>query len=132
MKYMLDTNICIYIIKKKPPEVIKKILKHDPTEICISVITYSELMYGAEKSEFPERNKAAITLFLSSLSIMQYDNCAAKEYGRIHSDLEKQGKIIGGMDMLIASHAKSQDLTLVTNNTREFCCVKNLKVEDWT
>lgn len=132
MKYMLDTNICIYIIKNKPPEVIKNFLKHDPAEICISVITYSELMYGAEKSEFPERNKAAITLFLSSLSIMKYDNCAANEYGKIRADLEKQGKIIGGMDILIASHAKSQGLILVTNNTREFCRVKNLKVEDWT
>ena len=132
MKYMLDTNICIFVIKKKPLQVIKNILMQDANELCISSITYGELMFGAEKSQRVEQNKLAITLFLSAIQILPFDSSAAEEYGKIRSSLEKAGTPIGSMDMLIASHAKSEDLTLVTNNTREFLRVKNLKVEDWT
>lgn len=132
MKYMLDTNICIYAIKHKPPEVIKNFLKHNPDEMCISSITYSELMHGVEKSQAVERNRMAITLFLSSIAILSFDSYAAEEYGKIRADLEKKGTPIGPMDMLIASHARAEGLTLVTNNTREFFRVKDLKIEDWT
>ena len=129
---MLDTNICIYAIKHKPPEVIKNFLSHDPDDLCISSITYAELMHGVEKSMAIEKNRVAITMFLSPISILDFDVYAAEEYGRIRADLERKGTPIGPMDMLIAAHAKSEDLILVTNNTREFERVNDLTVEDWT
>ena len=132
MKYMLDTNICIYAIKHKPPEVIKNFLSHDPDDLCISSITYAELMHGVEKSMAIEKNRVAITMFLSPISILDFDVYAAEEYGRIRADLVRKGTPIGPMDMLIAAHAKSEDLILVTNNTREFERVNDLTVEDWT
>ena len=132
MKYMLDTNICIYTIKHKPPEVIKAFLCHEPDDMCISSITYGELMHGVEKSQAVERNRAAITLFLSAISILPFDSDAAEEYGAVRADLERNGTPIGPMDMLIAGHARSRGLILVTNNTREFFRVNELEVEDWT
>ena len=132
MKYMLDTTICIYTIKHKPPEVIKAFLCHEPDDMCISSITYGELMHGVEKSQAVERNRAAITLFLSAISILPFDSDAAEEYGAVRADLERKGTPIGPMDMLIAGHARSRGLILVTNNTREFFRVNELEVEDWT
>ena len=129
---MLDTNICIYTIKYKPPEVIKAFLCHEPDDMCISSITYGELMHGVEKSQAVERNRAAITLFLSAISILPFDSDAAEEYGAVRADLERKGTPIGPMDMLIAGHARSRGLILVTNNTREFFRVNELEVEDWT
>ena len=132
MKYMLDTNICIYAIKNKPPEVIKNFLAHNPDDICISSITYAELMHGVEKSQAVERNRMAITLFLSSISILPFGAQAAEEYGKVRADLKKIGTPIGPMDELIAGHARSEHLILVANNTREFFRVPDLEVEDWT
>lgn len=132
MKYMLDTNICIYAIKHKPDIVIKKFLSHDPEEICISAITYAELMHGVEKSMAVEKNRVAMSLFLSPITILQFDERAAEEYGRIKAELEKKGIPIGPMDTLIAGHARSSGLILVTNNTGEFSRVTGLAVEDWT
>lgn len=132
MKYMLDTNICIYAIKHKPAEVINNFLEHNPDDMCISSITYGELMHGVEKSQAIERNRAAITLFLSAIAILTFDSRAAEEYGRVRAELEKSGTPIGPMDTLIAGHAKSEGLILVTNNTREFMRVRGLRVEDWT
>lgn len=132
MKYMLDTNICIYVMKNRPNNVIKKFLSHDPEELCISAITYAELMHGVEKSMAVERNRIALSLFLSPITIIDFDMRAAEEYGKIRSDLEKRGTPIGPMDTLIAGHAKSRDLILVTNNTKEFDRVVGLSVEDWT
>ena len=132
MKYMLDTNICIYTIKHKPPEVIKNFLRHNPDEMCISSITYAELMHGVEKSQAVERNRMAITLFLSAITILPFNQYAAEEYGKVHAELERNGTPIGPMDMLIAGHARAEELVLVTNNTREFFRVENLEVEDWT
>ena len=132
MRYMLDTNICIYTIKHKPPEVIQRFLSHDPSELCISSITYAELMHGVEKSMAAERNRIAITMFLSPISVLNFDTYAAEEYGKIRADLERKGIPIGPMDILIAAHAKAEDLILVTNNTREFERVEDLDVEDWT
>lgn len=131
MKYMLDTNICIYVIKKMPPRVIKRFLEHDAGEICVSAITCAELMHGVEKSQAKERNRVAYMLFMSALSVLDFDAAAAQEYGRIRADLEMRGTPIGPMDMLIAAHAKSQGLTLVTNNTREFLRVDGLSLENW-
>lgn len=111
---------------------IQNFLKHDPEEMCISVITYAELMHGVEKSQTIERNRVAITLFLSSISILEFDHHAAEEYGKIRAELERNGTPIGPMDMLIAGHARSEQLILVTNNTREFNRVEDLEIEDWT
>ncbi|MCM1049664.1 MAG: type II toxin-antitoxin system VapC family toxin [Clostridiales bacterium] len=132
MKYMLDTNICIYAIKHKPDTVIREFLSHDPEELCISAITYAELMHGVEKSMAVEKNRIAMSLFLSPITVLQFDELAAEEYGRIKAELEKKGTPIGPMDTLIASHAKSRGLIIVTNNTREFNRVAGLTVEDWT
>ena len=125
MKYMLDTNICIYAIKQEPEVVLQKIL-------CISSITYAELMHGVEKSQAKDKNRLALTLLLSPIEIVDFDSHAAEEYGKIKADLQSQGKIIGPMDLLIASHAKSKGLTIVTNNTKEFKRVNHLNVEDWS
>ena len=132
MRYMLDTNICIYTIKHKPPKVIQRFLSYDPSELCISSITYAELMHGVEKSMAAERNRIAITMFLSPISVLNFDTYAAEEYGKIRADLERKGTPIGPMDILIAAHAKAEDLILVTNNTRKFERVEDLEVEDWT
>lgn len=132
MKYMLDTNICIYCIKKKPPEVINKFLQYDPEDICISSITYGELMHGVEKSQAVEKNRLALALFLSPIQILPFDAEASEAYGKIRADLERKGTPIGPMDMLIAGHAQAENLVLVTNNIREFIRVSNLRLEDWT
>ena len=132
MKYMLDTNICIYAIKHKPEIVIKRFLAHNPDEMCISAITYGELMHGVEKSQSTEKNRIALALFLAPITILEFGAEAAEEYGRIRADLEKKGTPIGSMDLLIAAHAKAEQLIIVTNNTREFKRVEGLPVEDWT
>ena len=132
MKYMLDTNICIYAIKHKTEAVIKNFLSHMPEEMCISAITYAELMYGVEKSMAIEKNRIALSLFLSPLTILEFQASAAEEYGKVRAELESKGMPIGPMDLLIAGHARSEGLILVTNNTREFCRVEGLVVEDWT
>ena len=131
MKLMLDTNICIHIIRRKPPEVLALFKAYTPGDVCISAITLAELEYGAEKSAFPEKNKLALALFLSGIAILPFDEAASAEYGRIRASLEKAGTPIGANDLLIAAHAKSLGLTLVTNNAREFCRVEGLQVENW-
>ncbi len=131
MKYMLDTNICIYLIKKKPLNVLQKIAKIDINDVGISSITLSELEYGVEKSSNPTRNRIALLEFISMLEIYNYDDKAAIEYGKIRTYLEKKGLIIGSLDMLIAAHAKSLRLVLVTNNENEFKRVQGLKIENW-
>lgn len=130
MKYMLDTNICIFTIKKDM-NVLSKLKNIDFKEICISSITLSELEYGAAKSMYYEKNKKALQDFIYYFSVLPFDSDAAYEYGKIRAALEKKGSPIGCMDMLIASYAKSQNLTLVTNNTREFSKINHLKLEDW-
>lgn len=131
MRYMLDTNICIYAIKHKPEAVIRNFMLHDPNEMCISSITYAELMHGVEKSKAVEKNRLAMSLFLSPLTILDFDSDAAEEYGKVRADLEQKGTPIGPMDMLIAGHARSKGLIVVTNNTREFMRVEGLRLEDW-
>lgn len=131
MKYMLDTNICIYVIKHKPQEAIRRFLEHDPFDICVSAITYAEMMHGVEKSAAKERNRLACMAFMSAITVLGFNSRAAEEYGRIRAELETQGTPIGPMDMLIAAHAASENLVLVTNNTREFERVKGLMLENW-
>lgn len=131
MKFLLDTNICIYIIKKKPPEVLEEFNEYTFTDIAISSITVAELEFGVQKSQYPGKNKEALEQFLLPLVIVDFDYNAAIVYGKIRSDLEAQGKPMGPLDNLIAAHALSMGLTLVTNNTREFSRVPNLKVVNW-
>ena len=132
MKYMLDTNICIYIIKKNPPQVFKKFSTFTKDDVCISSITLAELEYGIRKSNNPTKNKLTWMLFLAEMKIFPFDEAAATEYGEIRASLERRGTPIGGNDLLIAAHARSLGLTLVTNNIREFERVYDLQVENWT
>ncbi len=129
--YLLDTNICIYTINKKPVEVLSKLKKKASKDIYISSITVAELEYGAEKSNYPERNKVALVEFLSLFQILYFTDGDAFYYGKIRSNLEKRSRIIGTMDMLIASQALFHDLILVTNNTKEFERIENIKLENW-
>ena len=128
---MLDTNICIYIIKHQPEKVIRKFMEHDPDDICISAITYAELVHGVEKSQAKEKNRVALMVLLSEIQIASFDDLAAQIYGEIKADLQKKGTPIGPMDTLIAAHAKALNLTLVTNNTKEFARVDGLELENW-
>ena len=129
---MLDTNICIYTIKKKPPMVLRRFMSHNSEELRISSTTYAELVHGVEKSQAVDRNSLALALFLSPITILSFDDRAAEEYGKIRVDLERRGTPIGPMDTLIAGHAKAAGLILVTNNTREFQRVSDLPLEDWS
>ncbi|MBN1466322.1 type II toxin-antitoxin system VapC family toxin [candidate division KSB1 bacterium] len=131
MKYMLDTNICIYLIKKKPPQVLARLTSHKITEVCVSAITVGELEYGVAKSKYPERNKLALLQFLAPLSILPFDAKAALVFGDIRSRLELKGHPIGPYDTLIAAHARAENLILVSNNISEFARVLDLKVENW-
>jgi tRNA(fMet)-specific endonuclease VapC len=129
--FMLDTDICIYIIKKKPELVLERLKNSDVSDIGVSSITLSELEYGAAKSSQPDQNRIALIEFLVPLEILSYDDMAAKDYGEIRASLERQGTPIGSMDMLIAAHALSLNCTLVTNNEREFSRIPSLKIENW-
>jgi len=132
MKFMLDTNTCIYIIKQKSPQVLKHFKAYSVGEIGISSITLAELRFGVEKSQHVQKNQEALDAFILPLEIADFDEKAAKAYGEIRAELEKAGNPIGSMDMLIGAHALSLGLTLVTNNVREFRKIKHLKVIDWT
>jgi tRNA(fMet)-specific endonuclease VapC len=131
MKYMLDTNICIYLIKKRPKTVSHIFETCTIGDICISSVTFAELAYGVEKSPHPEKNKAALEEFVIPLEIAPFDDQAALYYGRIRANLEKKGTPIGPLDLMIAAHAEYLDITLVTNNINEFSRVPNLKIENW-
>ena len=129
--YMLDTNICIFIIKKRPKTVLEQLRKKRKKGIFISSITLAELEFGVENSEYKRENKIALMQFLVFMGIKNFDENAAKSYGKIKKELKNQSCVIGSMDLLIGAHAKSQNLILVTNNTNEFTRINGLKVEDW-
>ena len=131
IRYMLDTNACIYIIKRKPQKVITRFQQTDISQIGISSITLSELLYGVSKSSKPEQNQIALSQFVAPLEIMPYDDGAAQHYGDLRVRLEKQGTPIGSLDMLIAAHAISLDSVLITNNEKEFIRIPNLKIDNW-
>jgi len=132
MKYMLDTNICIYLIKQKPEKVLRRFKNHSIGDIGISSITLAELRFGVEKSQQIQNNRQALEEFILPLEIADFDEKAAVIYGAVRAALEKAGTPVGSMDMLIGAHALSLDLTLVTNNVREFKQIKNLNVVDWS
>ena len=132
--FLLDTNICIFIIKKKYEKVLKKLKKYRNKGLFISSITLAELEYGIENAnqEYHAKNRIALMEFLTIFEIKNFDEKASKEYGRIKKDLKDRNCLIGPFDMLIGAHAKSLKMTLVTNNIKEFERIKELKTEDWT
>ena len=131
MTYMLDTNICIYAIKKKPEKVLQRLLDHIDEGICISSITLAELEYGIKHSSNPKKNGQALIRFLAPISILPFGVAAASEYGEIRAYLRDKGTPIGPLDMLIAGHARAEGVILVTNNVREFERVPDLDIENW-
>ncbi len=131
MTYMLDTNICIYVMKKKPEKVLQRFQDELDDGICISTITLAELEYGMKHSSNPVKNEQALLRFLVPLSVLPFGTAAASEYGKIREYLQSLGTPIGPLDMLIAGHARSEGMILVTNNVREFARVPNLELENW-
>ena len=131
MIYLLDTNICIYIINKKPPAVVKRIQTKLPEQIAISSITLAELEYGIVRSRYPDRNRIALLEFLIPFMILDFDQMASVVYGWIRSFLESKGKLIVPMDLLLAAQAKSRNMILVTNNEKEFNRIDGLQTENW-
>jgi tRNA(fMet)-specific endonuclease VapC len=131
MKLMLDTNICIYIIKQRPPEVLTRFKGYVVGDIAVSSITVAELQFGVQRSQTPERNQPALDQFLLPLTVVGFDQAAAATYGQVRTSLERSGRPIGPLDTLIAAHALSLKLTLVTNNVDEFARVPGLQVVNW-
>lgn len=129
--YLLDTNVCIKFLNKRSPLLVKRLKEKDSDEIFLCSIVKAELFYGANKSNNPQRALEIQKDFCSMFHSLPFDDISADAYGRIRANLEKEGKIIGPNDLIIAAIAVANDLTLVTNNSREFSRVKGLKYEDW-
>ena len=132
MNYLLDTNIYVLLIRQKSPSILAHLTTYGIVDVGISSITAAELQYGVHKSSQVHQNQQALDQFLLPLTILPFDAAAALSYGQIRADLERRGLPIGSLDTLIAAHALSAQLTLVTNNVREFSRVAGLKIEDWT
>jgi tRNA(fMet)-specific endonuclease VapC len=131
MKHLLDTNICIYIIRRQPAAVFARFDALAPGSVGISSITYAELAYGVAKSARPAQNQLALQAFTAPLVVLPFDHAAAAAYGDVRAHLERKGTPIGPLDLQIAAHALSAGLVLVTNNTAEFRRVPKLRVENW-
>ena len=131
MKYLLDTNTCVFLMKNRP-ETVARYKQNKQLGIAISSITLSELRFGVYNSSFPERNGENLLHFLLGVEVLDYGSAASDEYGKIRAYLRRKGTPIGSMNMLIAAHAKAEVLIVVTNNTREFEKVDVLRLEDWT
>lgn len=129
--YLLDTNICVAIIRQKPPAVLQRLTQQPLGTVALSSITVAELAYGVAKSSRPSHNQAALEAFLLPFDVLDFDLQAALVLGQIRVALERQGLPIGGMDLLIGAHALSLNRTLVTHNTREFERIPNLVIDDW-
>jgi tRNA(fMet)-specific endonuclease VapC len=128
---MLDTDICIYVIKNRPVE-LRNIFNEHVEQLCISCVTFAELLFGAEKSSRLDRNLETVEGFAARLSVLPFEDTAAAHYGEIRAALERAGTPIGPYDLMIAGHARSEGLILVTNNEREFSRVDGLRVENWS
>ncbi|MCI5150137.1 MAG: type II toxin-antitoxin system VapC family toxin [Candidatus Electrothrix sp. MAN1_4] len=131
MNFLLDTCICIYLMNKRPPQVIRRFRRYQAGDIGISVITASELQYGVMKSSRKEKNQERLDAFLAPFDILPYDIEVIRAYGGIRAELEKTGQIIGSLDMLIAAQALSGNLILITNNEKEFRRIPDLRIENW-
>ena len=132
MKFLLDTNICVFVIRRKSAAVVARLEQYAAEEIGISAVTLAKLRYGADKSERPAQNHAALDAFLVPLMTVDFDADAANFYGTVRAELERRGTPIGPLDTMIAAHAICLGIPLVTNNTAEFSRVPGLQVEDWT
>jgi len=130
--YMLDTDMCSYIIKEHPESVHQRFQTLAMEQLCVSVVTYAELIYGVERSSSKRVNRPIIEDFVRHLDVMEWGTEAADQYGVIRAELEAAGTPIGAMDMMIAAHAKSIKAVLVTNNQKHFTNVKGLKIDNWT
>jgi len=130
--YLLDTNICIFAINKKTPQLINTINKKSKHDIYISSLTIAELEFGVENSQYVEKNRVALLKFISLFRILPFDDEDAVCYGKLKTKLKKKGEIIGPIDMLLAAQALSKDLIFVTNTADEFSRVDGLKIEDWS
>ncbi len=130
--YLLDTNICIFAIKKRPEIVLKRLEEKIKDGIYISSLTVAELEFGVANSQKVENNRIALLKFLSIFNILNFDDSDAVDYGRLKTDLKRQGRVIGPIDMLLAAQALNKELIFVTNNVKEFERVKGLNIEDWS
>ena len=130
-RYMLDTDTCSYIMKRSNHAVLKRLQKVPVNEVCISVVTKSELLYGIELSPRRHQDEAALSAFLNFVEVLDFPDRASAHYAATRADLKKQGTMIGANDLFIAAHARCLGLTLVTNNTQEFKRVRNLAIENW-
>ena len=128
--YMLDTNICIYVINEREVALLDKFVLN-AGEVCISSITYAELVYGVWHSQRVKQNERELAAFVKDLTVIAFDQAAGDHYGEVRATLAKRGELIGANDLLIAGHARSVDATLVTNNEREFRRIPRLSVENW-
>lgn len=131
MRYLLDTNTCIYIIKRSPEQVMLRFKRLRVGDVGVSAITVCELQYGVSNSSQPERNQRALTEFLGPLEVLDFPAAASTTYGEIRASLRRSGKPIGSYDLLLAAHALHDNLILVTNNIREFARVPDLRLENW-
>lgn len=131
MRYLLDTNICIYALNRRSPEVLEKLKAIGRKAVALSVITVLELRHGAHKSQHPRKTHSKLDSFLSPMRILPFDEQAASEAAKLRAHLDLQGQPIGDLDSLIAGHALAQDLILVSNNLREFDRVPDLRTENW-
>ncbi len=131
MRYLLDTNILIYIARRKPPAVESRLARLRPGDVAMSIVSYLELVYGAQRSQRPKENLERVEQLEQLIPALPLDRMVATHFGRIRAELERKGSPIGSYDLLIASHALALGLTLVTNNTREFGRVEGLHLENW-
>ena len=131
-RFMLDTDTCSYIMKRSNPTVLKRLEAVPVSDVCMSVITKAELLYGVEASPRRSQDAAALAAFLPYVEALDFSDDAALHYAEIRADLKKRGALIGANDLFIAAHARALELTLVTNNTREFERVSGLAIENWT
>lgn len=130
-RYLLDTNICIYIAKQRPPEVLARLERLAPGAVAMSVITFGELQFGANRSQYRQTALDTLDALILAVPVLSMDDETGRHYGEIRAELQRQGKPIGNNDLWIAAHARSQELVLVTNNEREFVRVPGLEVENW-
>ena len=131
MRYMLDTNTCVDLIRRRGDRILRTMQRLRPDDLCVSSVTLSELEYGAAKSADPGRNRLALAEFMTPLAVLPYDDAVAPVYGRVRAVLEREGTPIGPLDTMIAAHALALGLTVVTNNEREFRRVAGLNVQNW-
>jgi tRNA(fMet)-specific endonuclease VapC len=131
VRFLLDTNSCVYLMNRTRPKLEERVVRHDADDFAISIITAAELTYGIEKSQHRQRNAEKLARLRSEFITVAFDEDAVAHYGRIRADLERRGTPIGPLDQLIAAHALSLDLTLITNNVREFERVRGLRFENW-